>query len=54
MDKPTYEKFYLDCTTNPHWVKRIIQERKLSLNFPKVAEYEFKIQAYVEWRRKYD
>ena len=54
MEKPTYDKYYLDCINNPHWIKRIVEERKLSLNFPKVCEYEVKIQAYVEWRRKYD
>ena len=51
---PTFEKYHLDCINNIKWVERIMKEKNLSFNYPKQLKSQLKINAYCEWRRKYD
>ena len=51
---PMFDKYHLDCINNPKWVARIMEEKNLSFNYPKQLKSQLMINAYCEWRRKYD
>jgi len=52
--KPFFDKYHLDCINNPKWVKRIMDEKELSFCYPKQLKYYLLINAYSEWRNKYE
>tara|TARA_B100000927_G_C16416552_1_gene449532 strand:- start:373 stop:561 length:189 start_codon:yes stop_codon:yes gene_type:complete len=52
--KPFFDKYHLDCINNQKWIERIMKEKNLSFNYPKQLEKNLLLQAYAEWRKKYE